>query len=210
MDEASFKQHATRIVEAFWSSADLDEARASLVELQSPKWHPLFVKKLISSALDGASKRCELASQLLTSMRPVITEQQAVTGFMLLANAVADLTLDVPRAPHIIASMIARGVADGVLPPDFAGNLMRLDSVELQADTQQVGASARERPHEASRQVGLLDRAKLAISSQYRGPNPTTQACNCDHQCMMMPAGERGGASEACSGHHTSRIPNVR
>ena len=139
MDEAGFKLRATQIVEAFWISADDEEAKASLCELNAPEWHPLFVKKLISSALDGASKRCELASRLLCSMRPVITEHHAVCGFMLVARAVADLTLDVPRAPHIIASMVARGVADSVLPPDFAGNLMHFDCEEFHSDAHQVG-----------------------------------------------------------------------
>jgi programmed cell death protein 4 len=53
----------------------------------------------------------------------VISTAQMQKGFRKLLLAVMDLKLDVPEAPHQIATFIARAVVDDVLPASFVDDI---------------------------------------------------------------------------------------
>lgn len=44
-------------------------------------------------------------------------------GFLSLVQAVDDLQIDVPDAPNLIATFVARAVIDDILPPSFVERL---------------------------------------------------------------------------------------
>jgi len=105
----------------------------------------------------------------------IITSESVTAGFMRLAHGVADLTLDVPLAPNLIAGVVARAIKDNVLPPDFAANLVSLDSVEL--DQRQTSAKS---------QVGLLAKAKLKLNSQRQRRASVGEAFSVGHELRRV------------------------
>ena len=53
----------------------------------------------------------------------VISPEQMQKGFLSLVQAVDDLQIDVPDAPNLIATFVARAVIDDILPPSFVERL---------------------------------------------------------------------------------------
>lgn len=53
----------------------------------------------------------------------VISPRQMQKGFVDVANALDDLKIDVPDAPALAATFIARAVVDDILPPSFVSKL---------------------------------------------------------------------------------------
>ena len=53
----------------------------------------------------------------------MVHQDQIQKGFIALAEGVADLSLDVPNAPELLATYVARAVVDEVLPPSIAKRL---------------------------------------------------------------------------------------
>ena len=52
-----------------------------------------------------------------------ISPRQMQKGFVDVCNALDDLRIDVPEAPGLAATFIARGVVDDILPPSFVAKL---------------------------------------------------------------------------------------
>ena len=61
--------------------------------------------------------------QRVTAVEQVIRPEQMQKGFLNVVAAVDDLQIDVPDAPDLIASFVARAVVDDVLPPAFVDRL---------------------------------------------------------------------------------------
>lgn len=53
----------------------------------------------------------------------VILPEQMHKGFLNLVHSVDDLRIDVPDAPELIATFVARAVVDDILPPAFVDKL---------------------------------------------------------------------------------------
>lgn len=113
-----YKERATSIVAEYFQSGDVGEVIRSLDELGSPDLVPLFVKKLVTMAMDRHSRERETASVLLSALYAEITSSDQIgLGFTRLLDGAEDLALDIPDAANELALFIARAVVDDILPP---------------------------------------------------------------------------------------------
>lgn len=115
-----YKKSVASIIEEYFSNDDISVTAADLRELGSSEYHPYFVKKLISMAMDRHDKEKEMASVLLSALyADVISAVHISQGFFLLLESADDFSVDIPDAVDVLALFIARGVVDDILPPAF-------------------------------------------------------------------------------------------
>ncbi|KAM7480111.1 hypothetical protein LguiA_028324 [Lonicera macranthoides] len=115
-----YKKAVVSIIEEYFSTGDVELAAADLKELGSSEYHPYFIKRLISIAMDRHDKEKEMASVLLSALyADIISPAQISQGFVLLLESADDLTVDILDAVDILALFTARAVVDDILPPVF-------------------------------------------------------------------------------------------
>jgi hypothetical protein len=115
-----YKKAVVSIIEEYFSTGDVELAASDLAELGSAEYHPYFIKRLISIAMDRHDKEKEMASVLLSALyADVISPAQISQGFVLLLESADDLTVDILDAVDILALFTARAVVDDILPPVF-------------------------------------------------------------------------------------------
>ncbi|OWM90565.1 MA3 DOMAIN-CONTAINING TRANSLATION REGULATORY FACTOR 1-like [Punica granatum] len=115
-----YKKAVVSIIEEYFSTGDVDVAASDLRELGSSKYHPYFIKRLVSMAMDHHDKEKEMASVLLSALyADVISPTQIRDGFVLLLESADDLAVDILDAVDILALFLARAVVDDILPPAF-------------------------------------------------------------------------------------------
>jgi programmed cell death protein 4 len=113
-----FKQKAVSIIQEYFLSDDVEEVIRSLDDLSSPNLNALFVKRLITSAMDRKNREKEMASVLLSSLyTEVITSEDVAKAFVLLLESADDTALDIPDAADELALFLARAVVDDILAP---------------------------------------------------------------------------------------------
>ena len=122
-----YKKAVVSLVEEYFSTGDVDVAASDLRELGSSEYHPYFIKRLVSLAMDRNNKEKEMASVLLSALyADVINSAQISHGFFMLLESADDLTVDILDAVDVIALFIARAVVDDILPPAFITKARRL------------------------------------------------------------------------------------
>ncbi|CAF2087107.1 unnamed protein product [Brassica napus] len=84
-----------------------------LREIGLSEYHPYFVKRLVSIAMDRNHKEKEKASGLYAV---VVSPDQIRVGFIRFIESVGDLALHIP---DLLALFIARAIVDEILPPVF-------------------------------------------------------------------------------------------
>lgn len=87
---------------------------------------PELVRKLVQLCVDDASPFVrETGSDLLAALhaRKVLTTAMIEEGFLRVLRSAADLTLDNPQAPLVIAQFLARAIGDGVVPLGFLATI---------------------------------------------------------------------------------------
>ncbi|CAM8943533.1 unnamed protein product [Rhodiola kirilowii] len=115
-----YKKSVVSIIEEYFSNDDIGVAASDLSELGSSEYHPYFVKKLVSLAMDRHDKEKEMASVLLSALyADVISAVRISQGFFLLLESADDFVVDIPDAVDVLALFIARAVVDEILPPAF-------------------------------------------------------------------------------------------
>ncbi|KAK3262158.1 hypothetical protein CYMTET_28970 [Cymbomonas tetramitiformis] len=115
-----YKEQVSTCVEEYFNSADVNEALDRLEELGSPLYQHFIIKRAVTKAMDRGHREMEMTARLISAMHgKIVTVEESVKGFHQLLAAVEDLTIDVPEAPTILGTFIARGVVDDVLPPSF-------------------------------------------------------------------------------------------
>eukprot|EP00262_Sarcandra_glabra_P015736 TRINITY_DN4918_c0_g1_i1.p1 TRINITY_DN4918_c0_g1~~TRINITY_DN4918_c0_g1_i1.p1 ORF type:complete len:717 (+),score=179.55 TRINITY_DN4918_c0_g1_i1:274-2424(+) len=115
-----YKKAVVAIIEEYFTTGDVELAASDLRDLGSTEYHPYFVKRLVSMAMDRHDKEKEMASVLLSALyADVISSTQISQGFVYLLEAADDLALDILDAVDILALFIARAVVDDILPPAF-------------------------------------------------------------------------------------------
>ena len=140
-----YKMASEATIEEYFDSNDISEAGLRLRGLEEPLYEHYFVKKIITMALDRGNREKEAASALLSAFYPsVISGKQMMRGFADLASSVHDLKLDVPDAIETVATFIARGVVDDILPPKFAEVTLAQDPLCQGPDAQTVASKATE------------------------------------------------------------------
>lgn len=121
----AFKSAMAAALKEFFNSADAQEVAARLMELGQPGLHSLFVKQVVTVAMDRRDREREMASNLLSELHPrVITDDQMRSGFSRLLSAADDLVLDIPEAVHLLSLFLGRAIVDEVLPPAFLANTL--------------------------------------------------------------------------------------
>lgn len=83
-----------------------------------PEYNPVFLKKLITLAMDRKNREKEMASVLLSALHiEIFSTDDIVNGFVLLLESAEDTALDILDASNELALFLARAVIDDVLAP---------------------------------------------------------------------------------------------
>jgi len=115
---ARFKKEAVTIIHEYFLSDDIPELIRSLEDLAAPEYNPVFIKKLITLAMDRKNREKEMASVLLSALRmEIFSADDVVNGFTMLLDSAEDTALDILDASNELALFIARAVIDDVLVP---------------------------------------------------------------------------------------------
>lgn len=113
-----FKIKAQSIVQEYFMSGDISEV-SSCLESENETWsaelNAIFVKRLITLAMDRKNREKEMASVLLSSL--CFPSDDVVNGFVMLIESAEDTALDNPVVVEDLAMFLARAVVDEVLAP---------------------------------------------------------------------------------------------
>ncbi|XP_076887972.1 MA3 DOMAIN-CONTAINING TRANSLATION REGULATORY FACTOR 3-like [Bidens hawaiensis] len=113
-----YKEDIVSIIHEYFLSDDIPELIRSLEDLGSPEYNPIFLKKLITLAMDRKNREKEMASVLLSALHiEIFSTQDIVDGFTLLLESADDTALDILDASNELALFLARAVIDDVLAP---------------------------------------------------------------------------------------------
>ncbi|XP_073305221.1 MA3 DOMAIN-CONTAINING TRANSLATION REGULATORY FACTOR 2 [Primulina huaijiensis] len=114
----AFKKKAGSIIHEYFLSGDVSEVIRCL-ESENRSFlsalNAIFVKKLITLAMDRKNREKEMASVLLTSL--CFPSDEVVTGFTMLIESAEDTSLDIPVVVEDLAMFLARAEVDEVLTP---------------------------------------------------------------------------------------------
>lgn len=121
-----YKKAVVSIIEEYFNTGVVEVAVSDLRELGSSEYHPYFIKRLVSMAMDRHDKEKEMASVLLSALYvDVISPAQISQGFILLLESADDLSVDIPDAVNVLALFVARAVVDDILPPAFVTRVQK-------------------------------------------------------------------------------------
>ncbi|XP_068321655.1 MA3 DOMAIN-CONTAINING TRANSLATION REGULATORY FACTOR 2-like [Pyrus communis] len=113
-----FKTKAQSIIQEYFLSGDISEV-ISCVQSEnntcSSELNAIFVKRLITLAMDRKNREKEMASVLLPSL--CFPADDVVNGFVMLIESADDTALDNPVVVEDLAMFLARSVVDEVLAP---------------------------------------------------------------------------------------------
>ncbi|GAA0163670.1 translation factor [Lithospermum erythrorhizon] len=191
-----YKKSVVSLIEEYFSTGDVHVAVSDLRELGSTEYHPYFIKRLVSIAMDRHDKEKEMASVLLSALyADVISAAQISQGFYLLVESADDLSVDILDAVDVLALFLARAVVDDILPPAFitrAGRMLPESSKGLQV-LQTAEKSYLSAPHHAElverRWGGIthftVEEVKKRIADllkEYVESGDASEACRCIRQ----------------------------
>lgn len=188
-----YKKSVVSLVEEYFSTGDVDVAASDLRELGSVEYHPYFVKRLVSMAMDRHDKEKEMASVLLSALYvDVISSSHISQGFFMLLESADDLAVDILDAVDILALFIARAVVDDIIPPAFIARARKMlpESSKGYQALQIAEKSYLLAPHHAElveRRWGgsthlTVDEVKKKIAEllrEYVESGDTDEACRC-------------------------------
>ncbi|XP_004515845.1 MA3 DOMAIN-CONTAINING TRANSLATION REGULATORY FACTOR 1-like [Cicer arietinum] len=113
-----YKKEVVTIIHEYFHSDDIPELIRSLEDLGVPEYNSIFLKKLITLAMDRKNREKEMASVLLSALHiEIFSTEDIVNGFVLLLENAEDTTLDILDASKELALFLARAVIDDVLAP---------------------------------------------------------------------------------------------
>ena len=114
------------IIHEYFLSDDILELIHNLEDLAALEYNPLFLKKLITLAMDRQNKEKEMASYLLSALTmETFSTDDIVNGFVLLLESAEDTALDIKDASDELALFLARAVIDDVIAPLNLGDITR-------------------------------------------------------------------------------------
>uniref|UniRef100_A0A5B7ACP2 Putative programmed cell death protein 4 n=1 Tax=Davidia involucrata TaxID=16924 RepID=A0A5B7ACP2_DAVIN len=113
-----YKEEVVTIIHEYFLSDDIPELIRNLEDLGAPKFNPIFLKKLITLAMDRKNREKEMASVLLSALHfEIFSTEDIVNGFVMLLESAEDTALDILDASNELAYFLARAVIDDVLAP---------------------------------------------------------------------------------------------
>ncbi|KAF7009708.1 hypothetical protein CFC21_024219 [Triticum aestivum] len=187
-----FKEESGHIIQEYFLSDDVPELIRSLEELSAPEYNAIFLKKLITLAMDRKNREKEMASVLLSSLSlELFSAGDIMKGFIMLLQSAEDTALDIVDAPSELALFLARAVIDEVLLPlnlDDIGSKLRPNSSGSQ--TVQMASSLLAARHSGERILRCwgggtgwaVEDAKDKISKlleEYNTGGDLKEACQC-------------------------------
>lgn len=120
-DEEKLRGHKNSIsviINEYLSSHDIENLITNVEKLHTPEYNPVFIKRLVTVAMDRKNKIREMASFLLSILTmKIFTTEDVITGFTMLLDSIDDTALDIPDASDKLALFLARAVRDDVLAP---------------------------------------------------------------------------------------------
>lgn len=115
---SSYKKEVGAIINEYFLSDDIPELIQSLEDLDMPEYNSIFLKKLITLAMDRKNREKEMASVLLSALHiEIFSTQDIINGFALLLECAEDTALDILDASNELAFFLARAVIDDILAP---------------------------------------------------------------------------------------------
>ncbi|KAJ4850521.1 MA3 domain-containing translation regulatory factor 2 [Turnera subulata] len=130
----TFKMNAQSIIREYFLSGDISEVSSCLESENSScsaELNAIFVKRLITLAMDRKNREKEMASVLLSSL--CFPSDDVANGFIMLIEAADDTVLDHPVVFDDLAMFLARAVVDEVLSPqhleEIANHFFGSDSI---------------------------------------------------------------------------------
>ncbi|CAA7400721.1 unnamed protein product [Spirodela intermedia] len=113
-----YKEEAVVIINEYFLSDDIPELLRSLEDLAAPEYNPIFLKKLITLAMDRKNREREMASVLLSALQEdTFSTEDIMNGFIMLLESAEDTALDILDASNELALFLARAVIDDILVP---------------------------------------------------------------------------------------------
>ncbi|KAG1363370.1 Programmed cell death protein 4 [Cocos nucifera] len=113
-----YKGEVVTIIHEYFLSDDIPELIRSLEDLAIPEYNSVFIKKLITLAMDRKNREKEMASVLLSTLSmEIFSRDNIVNGFIMLLESAEDTALDILDASNELALFLARAVIDDVLVP---------------------------------------------------------------------------------------------
>lgn len=113
-----YKKECVTIIHEYFLSDDIPELIRSLEDLGAPEFNSIFLKRLITLAMDRKNREKEMASVLLSALHiEIFSTEDIVDGFVLLLESAEDTALDILDASNELALFLARAVIDDVLAP---------------------------------------------------------------------------------------------
>ncbi|KAF5796663.1 putative programmed cell death protein [Helianthus annuus] len=191
-----YKRKVASIIDEYFTTGDVDLAASELRDLGSSEYHPYFIKRLVSMAMDRHDKEKEMASVLLSALySDVISSTQIKQGFFMLLESADDLAVDILDTVETLALFVARGVVDDILPPAFVTRAKKSLSESSKGFEvlQTAEKSYLSAPHHAElveRRWGgsthiTVEEVKKKISDllrEYVESGDTAEACRCIRQ----------------------------
>ncbi|KAK8548935.1 hypothetical protein V6N12_061836 [Hibiscus sabdariffa] len=114
----TFKLKCQTIIQEYFLTGDISEV-FSCLEAENKTWvgelNSIFVKRLITLAMDRKNREKEMASVLLSSL--CFPADDVVNGFVMLIESADDTALDNPVVVEDLAMFLARAVVDEALAP---------------------------------------------------------------------------------------------
>jgi len=132
--EAAYKKASQKTLLEYFNSEDKAEVKLRLDELGSPELRHLFVRRALSMSLDRGNREREMVSELFVALsdkggeareQPCVTSDMILAGFRDVLRGLEELEHDVPGAPELIGTFVARAVVDDIIPPAFVWVEMR-------------------------------------------------------------------------------------
>ncbi|KAL6856882.1 hypothetical protein ACP4OV_018264 [Aristida adscensionis] len=195
---ARYKREAVSIIHEYFLSDDTPELIRSLKELGFPEYNPIFIKKLITIAMDRKNREKEMASVLLSSLSmELFSTEDIVKGFVMLLESAEDTALDILDASDELGLFLARAVIDDVLAP------LNLDEINSKlppncsgAETLTMARSLASARHAGERLLRCwgggtgwaVEDAKDKITKlleEYESGGDVGEACNCIRELDM-------------------------
>ena len=116
-----FKLKAQFMIKEYFLSGDIEEVSRCL-EAENSELNAIFVKRLITLAMDRKNREKEMTSMLLSSL--CFPADHVVSGFVMLIESADDTALDIPIVVEDLAMFLARAVVDEVLAPQHLEEIL--------------------------------------------------------------------------------------
>ncbi|CAJ1975001.1 unnamed protein product [Sphenostylis stenocarpa] len=195
---SKYKKEIAAIIHQYFLSGDIPELIRSLEDLGTPEYNPIFLKRLITVAMDRKKREKEMASVLLSALHmEIFSTEDIANGFVLLLESAEDTALDKTDASIELAIFLARAVIDDVLAPLKLEEMKsRYNPYSSGGETAWMAQQLVSAPHAgerilrcwAGRTGWAVEDAKdkiMKVLEEYESGGVVSEACECIRELGM-------------------------